>query len=88
LIGDYLIHNLGSEVQKLSEISSEITFQIPRNLSEKFKVFFENFDKELDSLGIQSYGISVTSLEEVFLSVGHGIKEEEDESTEEPSIIS
>jgi len=26
----------------------------------------------MDSLGIESYGISVTTLEEVFLKVGHG----------------
>ena len=35
-----------------------------------FKEFFNNFDKDIDSLGIRSYGISVTTLEEVFLKVG------------------
>ena len=38
----------------------------------KFKDFFNKFDNDLDSLGIRSYGISVTTLEEVFLKVGHG----------------
>jgi len=41
-------------------------------LSHKFKDFFPIFDQELDSLDIRSYGISVTTLEEVFLKVGHG----------------
>jgi len=31
----------------------------------------------MDLLGIQSYGISVTTLEEVFLKVGNGIEEED-----------
>lgn len=58
----------------MSEVSSEITFQIPKDLSPKFKTFFESFDKKLDQLGIMSYGISVTTLEEVFLRVGHGFE--------------
>lgn len=41
-------------------------------MSGKFKNFFTEFDNDLDGLGIRSYGISVTTLEEVFLKVGHG----------------
>lgn len=59
-------------MKKLSEVSSEITYQIPTALSYKFKDFFQSFDVDLDKLGIRSYGISVTTLEEVFLRVGHG----------------
>lgn len=66
------------EVKCLSEVSSEITYQIPTALSAKFKDFFQNFDVSLDRLGIRSYGISVTTLEEVFLRVGHGDDSEED----------
>lgn len=68
----YLKGNLGESVKKLSEVSSEITFQIPNALSANFKDFFGRFDGELEKLGIRSYGISVTTLEEVFLKVGHG----------------
>jgi ATP-binding cassette subfamily A (ABC1) protein 3 len=72
MIGKYLMAHLGPEVKLLQEVSSEITFQIPNALSTKFKDFFTKFDVELDQLGIRSYGISVTTLEEVFLKVGHG----------------
>lgn len=48
-----------------------MTFQIPKKYSEKFKLFFKVFDFQLASLQIQSYGISITTLEEVFLKVGH-----------------
>jgi hypothetical protein len=69
---DYVRANLGPEVQRKNEVSSEIVFQIPTALSSRFDVFFSKFDQDLDSLGIRSYGISVTTLEQVFLSVGHG----------------
>ena len=70
-VGKYLEQHIG-EVKMLSEVSSEITYQIPNALSYKFKDFFNLFDNDLDTLGIRSYGVSVTTLEEVFLKVGHG----------------
>ena len=50
-------------------------FQIPTDYKKHFKTFFENFDERIDDLGIQSYGISITTLEEVFLKVGDGQSE-------------
>ena len=71
-VGKYLESEIGPEIKKLSEVSSEITYQIPTALSHKFKDFFTKFDQVLESLDIREYGISVTTLEEVFLRVGHG----------------
>lgn len=42
---------------------------MPFHLCPKFKTFFDEFDKDLENLDIRSYGISVTTLEEVFLRV-------------------
>ena len=67
-----------SNCTKLSEVSSEITFQIPQNESEKFEEFFTELDGSLKDLGIKSYGIGVTTLEEVFLKVGNEDEIEED----------
>ena len=50
-------------------MSSEITYTIPKELSSKFTAFFENFDNDLGRLGIRSYGISITTMEEVFLKI-------------------
>jgi ATP-binding cassette, subfamily A (ABC1), member 3 len=83
MIGKYLMAHLGPEVKLLQEVSSEITFQIPNALSSKFKDFFSKFDGELDQLGIRSYGISVTTLEEVFLKVGHGELPEDNKAKNE-----
>jgi hypothetical protein len=36
-----------------------------------FRVFFKNFDSDLFSLRIVAYGVSITTLEDVFMKVGH-----------------
>jgi len=41
-------------------------------VSSKFKDFFAALDKDLGSLGLGSYGVRITTLEEVFLRIGHG----------------
>ena len=59
-------------VKKLQEVSSEIAYQLPTSSSKQFKKFFQDFDQNLDTLGIRSYGVGITTLEEVFLKIGHG----------------
>jgi ATP-binding cassette subfamily A (ABC1) protein 3 len=49
-VDTYIHTHLGSEVKLLSEVSSEISYQIPISLSYKFNSFFEKFDKDKDSL--------------------------------------
>jgi ATP-binding cassette subfamily A (ABC1) protein 3 len=60
---------------KLSEVSSEISYQLPNAAINNFKQFFLDMDNNLADLEIKSYGISVTTLEEVFLKVGDGISD-------------
>ena len=69
---------------KISEVSSEMTYQLPNESIKKFKDFFDAFDKRKDELGVKSYGIGVTTLEEVFLKVWEGklINEYEDSLNE------
>ena len=45
---------------------------MPEPSRSKFKVFFNELDCDLDSLHLKSYGVSITTLEEVFLKIGHG----------------
>jgi ATP-binding cassette subfamily A (ABC1) protein 3 len=53
-----------------------MSFKIPYAHAPKFKEFFALLDNSLSELKLRSYGISVTTLEEVFLKVGHGEKDE------------
>ena len=57
------------QVEKLLEVSQEITFKINYNQAAQFASFFTEFDQRMDDLDILSYGISMTTLEEVFLKV-------------------
>lgn len=47
-----------------------MVYQLPQTSSDKFEQFFKDLDEHLDFLRIRSYGVGVTTLEEVFLSVG------------------
>ena len=76
VIQPFLESHLGT-VEKLSEVSSEITFKIPAEKASLFQEFFEEFDKELDRLNIMSYGISMTTLEEVFIKANEAHREED-----------
>jgi hypothetical protein len=42
---------------------------VPEEAECRFTEFFQNFDKDMHSLGVRSYGISITTLEEVFLHI-------------------
>ncbi|CAI5718847.1 unnamed protein product [Peronospora effusa] len=55
--------------QLLSNVGSEIAFQLPLASSSKFASMFADVDDNLQKLGLLSYGVSVTTLEEVFIKV-------------------
>lgn len=59
----------------LSNVGAEIAFQLPAAESGRFAVMFEALDNQLTELGLLSYGISVTTLEEVFIKVAEASDE-------------
>ena len=68
-IKPYIESKLGTQAELISEISSEIAFGVPECTESKFTDFFASFDQDMSGLGILSYGISITTLEEVFLHI-------------------
>ncbi|MBK8156522.1 MAG: hypothetical protein IPK55_11250 [Streptococcus sp.] len=42
---------------------------LPKKAIQDFKEFFPEFDRKLEELDVSSYGLSMTTLEEVFLRV-------------------
>jgi ATP-binding cassette, subfamily A (ABC1), member 3 len=67
----FIYEHLGEDVKLQSEIQAEMTIRIPLKYSSKFSEFFELFDQSLEQLGVLNYGISISTLEEVFLTIGH-----------------
>uniref|UniRef100_A0A7S3ZF35 ABC transporter domain-containing protein n=1 Tax=Lotharella globosa TaxID=91324 RepID=A0A7S3ZF35_9EUKA len=60
----------------LSSVAGEISFQLPFSESGKFADMFDEMERNKEKWMIHSYGISVTTLEEVFLKVGHDADEQ------------
>ena len=63
-------------------MSSEIVFKVGKDKAHLFDNFFREFDEKLESLDISSYGISMTTLEEVFIAANN---ESEDKNEENKS---
>jgi ATP-binding cassette subfamily A (ABC1) protein 3 len=62
--------------EMLANISMEIKFRLPNEQSSLFESLFKEMEDHKTQYGIQSFGISLTTLEEVFLKVAVGIKED------------
>ncbi|POM66858.1 ABC Superfamily [Phytophthora palmivora] len=60
----------------LSNVGAEIAFQLPLDNTASFPQLFEELDEKMNSLGVLSYGISVTTLEEVFIKVAEAHDED------------
>ncbi|CAD5121577.1 DgyrCDS10076 [Dimorphilus gyrociliatus] len=53
-----------------SNISSELSYILPKESSENYEEMFRDIEDNLETLGITSFGVSITTMEEVFLKVG------------------
>lgn len=63
----------------LTDVGTEISFQLPMGAASQFVPMFEGLDQHVDNGRITSYGISITTLDEVFLLVARGESNERDE---------
>jgi hypothetical protein len=54
---------------KSNENAVEVSYLVPKDQTSNFKRFFETLDSQLDEYEVKSYGVSMTSLEEVFLNI-------------------
>lgn len=61
----------------LSNVGTEMSFQLPIGGASSFGPMFKGLDKEVDEGKIVTYGVSVTTLDEVFLMVARGDSGEE-----------
>ncbi|CAG9816334.1 unnamed protein product [Phaedon cochleariae] len=72
-----LLRQFIPDIEIYSNIGSELTYLLTENQSSKFEPMLQQLEKDSERLGVRSYGISLTSLEEVFMKVGadHGQEE-------------
>jgi hypothetical protein len=60
------------DAKLLGDAGNEMTFQLPFKSSDKFPELFRKLDEVSQQQGIRSYGVSVTTLEEVFIKIARG----------------
>ncbi|KAI6653359.1 hypothetical protein LOD99_3579 [Oopsacas minuta] len=64
------------EAKLQSNIGAELTYILPKNRSQAFPTMFDILQNNKEDYGITSYGVSITTMEEVFLHVGSQEDEE------------
>ena len=72
-----------------SNSHAEIAFRVPSSESQSFSIAFQEIDDKKESIGVSSYVISLSTLEEVFIKAYAHEPEivEEDEKTEENDFL-
>eukprot|EP00002_Diphylleia_rotans_P010817 TRINITY_DN2139_c0_g1_i4.p1 TRINITY_DN2139_c0_g1~~TRINITY_DN2139_c0_g1_i4.p1 ORF type:complete len:1384 (+),score=248.88 TRINITY_DN2139_c0_g1_i4:167-4318(+) len=68
------------EIRLLSNVGAELSYVIPLSSSHIFGRLFSAFEQNKDGLLVDSYGISVTTLEEVFLRIANAGAQEQQPS--------
>lgn len=58
------------DVQVAGDIGTELSYQLAEANSKVFHPMFAELEERSDELGVDSYGISLTTMEEVFMKVG------------------
>ena len=67
-----LIKESVPEAKELSNVGTELSFQLPLDSSGQFAEIFSKLDNFVDEKKIVTYGVSITTLDEVFLMVARG----------------
>ena len=62
-----LVQSCVPDAQLESNISAELSFILPHESKQSFEDLFTQLEQGRDDLNIASFGVSVTTMEEVFL---------------------
>eukprot|EP00026_Physarum_polycephalum_P000423 Phypoly_transcript_00424.p1 GENE.Phypoly_transcript_00424~~Phypoly_transcript_00424.p1 ORF type:complete len:1603 (+),score=299.16 Phypoly_transcript_00424:284-4810(+) len=88
-VNDIVLRNIpGATV--LSAFGGELQYRLPKEAAHQFADFFTLLDANKEAIGIDSYGVSLTTLEEVFLRIGMEEKidrDEDDEDSKDPKEL-
>lgn len=65
-----LLQHYVSDVKIEHDIGTELSYQLTDTKSSVFPAMLDDLERNLATLGLASYGISMSTLEEVFMSIG------------------
>eukprot|EP00048_Salpingoeca_helianthica_P013325 m.199375 g.199375 ORF g.199375 m.199375 type:complete len:1762 (-) comp15490_c4_seq21:19-5304(-) len=81
-----LVREFVPSAEMTGNVGAELTFVLPRESASRFSALFTRLEQTRVDLGIDSYGVSVTTMEEVFLRVGEYDANQQQIRTPEESI--
>lgn len=61
-----------AEAKLLTNVGTEMTYQLPLGASSNFMPMFDQLDEQVGSESIITYGVSITTMDAVFLLVARG----------------
>jgi ATP-binding cassette subfamily A (ABC1) protein 3 len=65
-----------------TDVSAEVAMQLPMEEVDRFPKLFDELDAKKKELDFESYGVSITTLEEVFLKVAEIRKDSEEDNSD------
>ncbi|XP_038178851.1 phospholipid-transporting ATPase ABCA3-like [Arvicola amphibius] len=82
-----LIHYYASAATLETNVGNELSFILPQEYTHRFEALFTALEENQENLGISSFGISITTMEEVFLRVSHMEESKPNiQATQSPSL--
>ncbi|XP_052030926.1 phospholipid-transporting ATPase ABCA3-like [Apodemus sylvaticus] len=82
-----LIHSYVSTATLETNVGNELSFILPKEYTHKFEALLTALEKNQKKLGISSFGVSITTMEEVFLRVSNMDDSKPDtKATQSPAV--
>ena len=72
---EQLVKSFVSEAEQVTDVAAELSFILPSSSTPSFPDLFDELEATKAELGILSFGVSITTMEEVFMKVGEGTDE-------------
>jgi ABC-type multidrug transport system ATPase subunit len=72
----HIVTGFVPEATLLSDVGSELSYQLPVGSSHLFTAMFQQLDEQVEKGSMSCYGVSITTLDEVFMLVTRGSKSE------------
>ena len=67
---EQLVKSFVPKTEQVTDVGAELSFILPASSAPSFPVLFSRLDMDKVPLGIEGFGVSVTTMEEVFIKVG------------------
>ena len=65
-----LVKSLVPKSEQVTNVGAELSYVLPSSATPSFPELFDHLEANKTGLGILSFGVSVTTMEEVFMKVG------------------